>query len=516
MKTNVYIHKLSLSRSVIGICFLCLAMMIVFFGLVISPALAQSPVTDQSITDAIEDELLRDDAVPHYFIDVQTTDGIVTLSGSVDNILAKERAAAIAAVVKGVRSIVNHIQVDPPVARKDNEIRKDVNQALLSDPATDSYEINVEVQNGTVTLSGEVDSWQEKQLSANVAKGVRGVKKINNELSVNWTDERTDAEIKAEIEKTLRWDAYIDHELINVTVDNGAVILTGTVGSLAEKNRAFWDAFVHGVISVDDSDLTVERWARDPDLRGEKFVIKSDAEIEKAIEDALFYDPRVLSFKITAEVDNSVATLRGTVDNLKAKRAAAGDARNTVGVRDVVNRIKVRPVDVPSDSEIEKNALEALARDPYIESYEIAVDVQNGVADLYGTVDNYFEKSQADDIVSKIEGVLYVDNNLLVSHDDDSYFYDPYVDDWYLYDFDWYNYQPLYSAGKSDFRIEMDINDELFWSPFVDADEVDVEVNDGKAILTGTVDTWLEYDAAEDNAYEGGAVIVDNELAVKP
>ena len=144
------------------------------------------------------------------------------------------------------------------------------------------------------------------------------------------------------------------------------------------------------------------------------------------------------------------------------------------------------------------------------------MDVQNGVAKLYGTVDNFFEKSQADDIVSKIHGVVYVDNNIILSENYDPYIYDPYVDDWYLYDFDWYNYQPLYSAGKSDFRMEMDINNELFWSPFVDAEQVNVEVNDGKATLTGTVDSWLEYDAAEYNAYEGGAVTVDNKLAVSP
>jgi osmotically-inducible protein OsmY len=299
-----------------------------------------------------------------------------------------------------------------------------------------------------------------------------------------------------------------------VKVDNAKVTLTGIAGSAAEKDRAFWKSFVMGVKSVDKSGLEVKRWARDEDLRGKKYVSKSESEIKDAVNDALLYDPRVFSFKVTPEVDGSRVTLRGTVDNLKARRAAAQDARNTVGVRYVDNRIKVRPVETYSDEKIEKMARQALLRDPYVESYEITVSVANGVANLYGAVDSFFEKSQADDVVSKVNGVVFVDNNLMVQDDYDHYVYDPYVDKWYLYDYDWYHYSPFYTT-KSDLRIEMDINDELFWSPFVDANDVEVDVNGGKATLTGTVNSWTEYNAAEDNAYEGGAVIVDNDLIVK-
>jgi len=479
------------------------------------PAAAKIEIADISITDAVENELFMDPAVPSYQIDVSTAEGIVTLSGSVDSLLAKERAARIARIVKGVRAVVNEIKVEPPVLRSDWQIREDVGDALLTDPATDSYQVDITVKDNRVTLSGSVDSWQEKKLCGKVAKGVKGVKEVVNDIVVFWEEDRPDHEIKAEVGKALKWDAFVDHALIDVRVENGKVMLSGVVGSAAEKSSAFLDAYVTGVKSVDNSGLKVERWARDKDLKGEKYVKKSEQAIENAVKDALYFDPRVSGFNITPEVvRKDRVILRGTVDNLKAKRAAAQDARNTVGVVKVENRIKVRPAVVISDEKVEDRIRKALKRDPYVDRYEITVGVVNGVANLYGNVDSYFEKSQADEVASRVNGVVMVDNNLIVQEDYGPYTYDPYVDDRYFYDYDWYHYEPTYTY-KSDREIKEDIQDELWWSPFVDSDDVTVMVEDGEATLTGTVDSWSEYTAAQDNAYEGGAVYVDNELAVR-
>jgi osmotically-inducible protein OsmY len=68
---------------------------------------------------------------------------------------------------------------------------------------------------------------------------------------------------------------------------------------------------------------------------------------------------------------------------------------------------------------------------------------------------------------------------------------------------------------KTDAAIKEDIEDELFWSPFVDLDEVTVKVDGGTAILTGEVDSLGEYEAATENALEGGAHEVDNNLVVR-
>jgi len=491
---------------------------VLIFGFMAGSAFAAKQAqSDLAISDAVEDQLLWDSAVPAYRIDVVTVDGVVTLNGYVDNILAKERAARIAAIVKGVRAVINDIKVDPLLIRSDVLIREDVEDALLEDAATDAYQTKVKVTNGVVTLSGTVDSWQEKHLCETVAKGVRGVKGINNEIKVSWPEVRSDTEIAAEIEKALKWDVFVDNALIDVSVQNGTVTLSGVVGSSAEKNMAIANAYVHGVKAVESSQLKVKRWARDKDLKGQKYAARSKVEVENAIKAAFLYDPRVSIFDVTPEVskDGSSVVLRGTVDNLKAKLAAGQDARNTAGVLLVDNRIKVRPVGLLSDEKIETRIEKALLRDPYLENYKIAVDVKNGVADLKGTVDSYFEKLHAKDVASRVSGVIVVDNNLSVLKTYDIYLYDPYVDseEKALYEMVWIPERPGFPA-KSDAMIKEDINDQLFWSPFVDADQVTVTVEGGVATLTGTVDSWPEYNAAAINAYEGGAVFVNNDLVV--
>jgi osmotically-inducible protein OsmY len=86
------------------------------------------------------------------------------------------------------------------------------------------------------------------------------------------------------------------------------------------------------------------------------------------------------------------------------------------------------------------------------------------------------------------------------------------VDEGRAPDFDWYYFEPEVTM-KRDGEIKEEIKDELFWSPFVDADQVFVRVEEGVATLTGTVDSWTEYNAATENAYEGGATKVNNQLA---
>lgn len=486
-------------------------------GLVLmaTPLSAQEePLSDQAIADAVSDELFSDFAVTGEAVDVLVSDGIVTLTGVTDNLLTKERAARIARAVKGVSSVVNSIAVIPPVTRTDAQIRDDVKAALLTDPATASYQVTVSVKDKAVALSGEVDSLAERMLAEKAAKGVRGVTAVNNEITVDYQEQRADRDIRNDIVQRLKWDVLVDHILIEVAVNNGDVVLSGTVGSAAEKNRAIVDAWVSGVKSVSADDLDVERWARDEDLRGDKYVEKTDAEIREAVQNALLFDPRVGFYNVDVAVEDGVVTLRGSVEDLKTQRAAAGDARNTVGVLRVKNRIKVRPAEPAGNEKVAERVENALLLDPYVNRYDITVTVENGIARLYGTVDSYFEKAQADDAASGVDGVIAVDNNLVVSDAYEPYAYDPYVDDWYIYDYDWYDYQPGYTF-KPDDEIKDDIHSEFFWSPFVDGGDITVTIENGRATLTGHVDSWSEHAAATENALEGGATWVENNLVVR-
>ncbi len=471
-------------------------------------------MTDENICDAVEDAMQRDQAVPYDPIDLSCADGIVTMTGTANNILAKKRATRLAETVKGVRAVVNRIKVKPLKDRSAAEIQDDVRAALVADPAADSYEVRAEADSdGHVTLRGTVESWQEKQLAEKVAMGVKGVTSITNNIEVNYRMERTDDEIKPEIMRALQRDALVDHRMIDVDVDDGKVKLSGEVGSAAERRQAVWNTWVAGVDEVDDSELEIREKARDKDRRKKAYTLKSEDEIRDAIKDANAFDPRVESDNVEPKVTGSVVTLRGTVESLKAKHAAAENARNTVGVSRVLNRLKVRPIVQRTNKQLEGDVREALSRDPYVDRYEITVNVVDGTAYLAGSVDSYFEKAQAEDVVTRIKGIVDVSNALVVTSPGWPVVYNPYIYDWYVYDYGWYDYNPAYIA-KSDEEIKEDINDELWWSPFVDADQVTVLVNDGVATLNGAVDSWYERHSAAENALEGGAIAVDNNLNV--
>ena len=139
-------------------------------------------ITDSGITSVVENGLAHEKGVFPNDVDVSTSQDIVTLSGSVDNLLAKERAVKIAEGIRGVLGVVDRITVTP-MSRPDADISKDIQAALRQDPATVAYKVSVSVQDAVVTLTGSVGSYEEKQLATRMGKGVKGVKEVRNDVS---------------------------------------------------------------------------------------------------------------------------------------------------------------------------------------------------------------------------------------------------------------------------------------------------------------------------------------------
>ncbi len=195
---------------------ICLFVMTLFFCMltISGSGLAAPDITDTNIEIAVADELEKDQAVPSYLVDVECTKGIVTLTGSVNNLLAKERALAIAETVKGVRSVVNRIEVNPLTEKKDPDIRKDVIQSLAADPVTELFDIDVRVEHKVVTLKGTVNSYIEKQEAGRVAKAVSGVKEVENLIVFDHKTTRSDADFANDIEQALAWDTLVEDGLI--------------------------------------------------------------------------------------------------------------------------------------------------------------------------------------------------------------------------------------------------------------------------------------------------------------
>lgn len=470
----------------------------------------EKKLSDENINHFIQTELIVQDGVNWNNIDVSTTEGIVTLTGTAINLLAKDRAIHIAKAIKGVRAVVDNLNVQQYNV-SDQQLTNDVNNALLTDPATESYEVKVAADNGKIILSGKVDSWQEKMLSDKVARSVKGVRAVENSIHFDLKNDRSDWEIKQDIVQSLKWDIRVDDAFIDIAVKDGIVTLSGTVGSAAEESQAKINAWVAGVSNVITDDLRLADWASDEEIRKREFEATSDQDIKEAVKDAFLYDPRVMSFNPNVQVKNGIVTLTGFVDNLKAKNAAERDARNVVGVWKVDNMLKVRVDDYPSDPIVKSSVENALRLNPLVESYEIDVLVRNGSVTLLGTVDNYQEKFEAEEIASTIYGVSQVKNKLITdltatpyAFDYNSYYYYPYGVK--------YNNHPV--SAKSDREIKEDIENQIWWSPYVNLTDVDIEVDNGIAQLSGEVDSWSEYNYAEKNAYDGGAIFVENDLIV--
>ncbi len=458
---------------------------IIFFSF--SLVSAQQTLTDKEINEAVELQLLISEETSSHLVDSETVNGIVTLSGTVDHILARDKAVEIAKSVKGVRSVINRMTVKPP-KKSDTQILRDVQEALRMDPVTESYELLVKVKNGTVTLEGNVQSWSEKQIAEQVAKGISGVRDIENNIEINYEFDRNDFEIKSEVERHLKADVWLDDDYIDVEVRNGTVYLSGSVASAREISRAIEDAWVIGVNKVHTDSLNIDFSPLNRLQKQDQEKLPHSSALERAIRDAFFWDPRVKSLNPTVIVENGVATLRGTVSNLKAKLAAGSDAKNTYGIWRVKNFLQVRPETQPEDEKIKKNVIKVLDRDPYLGRYDLEVDVVNGRVILSGTVDWFFEKARARDVIAGLAGVISVDNNIISSAE-------------------W--------VWKSDRAIRSDINEEFFWNPELDNAMIDVKVDDGVVTLAGFVNSLQTMREAEKEAYQGGARKVKNELKIR-
>lgn len=454
--------------------------------LVVFASATERQLSDQEIVRAVESRLNSDKAVAAHLVDVHSQKGIVTLEGTVDDLLAMERARRNAEAIRGVRAVINRITVSP-VKRADDEIARDIRWALMRDHSTERHEIEVKVQDQLATLTGTVDSWQEKELAGDLARGIRGLSGLENKIAINYETQRPDPQVAADIKRRLESDALVDATRIEITVKDGNVSLTGVVGSAAEKSRAANDAWVVGTHSVDTQGLEVNPLFRNESNRA-RFAYRTDEELRNTVQDALRYDPRVDPSRIHIDVKNGEAILTGTVESLAAKRAAQQDARNTAGIWVVRNHLKVRPGGQFTDEKIRQDVLRALDNDAWLEANDISVRVFNRKAYLSGSVDSRAELERAEEVVARVPGVAAVQNNL-----------NP----------------PVVRQSRDDLELQHDIEERLAWSAYVDAEAVEVDVQNGIATLSGTVTDFSEWRAAASNAIEAGAEGVINHLKVR-
>jgi osmotically-inducible protein OsmY len=186
-------------------------------------------------------------------IGVAVKDGVVTLSGIVDTFTKKIIAEKAAKKVSGVKAIAEDIQVgvSPIFKRTDSEIAEIVLNALRLHTAVIEDRIKIKVEDGLVTLDGNVEWEYQRKAAQESIENLPGVRDVNNLIMVSPAVLAID--VRKKINEAFHRIATVDAEKVKIDAIGSKVILTGTVRSIAEKEdaeEAVWAA--PGVTTVDN------------------------------------------------------------------------------------------------------------------------------------------------------------------------------------------------------------------------------------------------------------------------
>jgi osmotically-inducible protein OsmY len=207
-----------------------------------------------------------------YPITIATQNGDLILSGDVESIAAKKLALLAAAEIHGVQRIVDRLKVAPAEKMEDAEIRDHVCKVLTEEPALEhcliegsvegvetvrravpepAGSILVQVNDGVVTLNGEVPSLTHKRLVGVLAWWVPGSRDVINGLEEVPPEEDNDDELIDAVHIVLEKDPFVNASQIHVSSKDWVVTLEGLVPTEGMKQMAERDAwYVLGVKSV--------------------------------------------------------------------------------------------------------------------------------------------------------------------------------------------------------------------------------------------------------------------------
>jgi osmotically-inducible protein OsmY len=172
-------------------------------------------------------------------IGVTVKDGVVTLTGTVDNYSKKTEAENAAKGIIGVKAVVEKIEVkfNTDWAKKDdNEIATEILSAWKWNWRIPNDKVKVKVENGWVTLEGELEWNSQKEAAKDSIKNLTGVIGVSNDITIK--SETHNAVEKKSIESALKRNWSINDKDITVKVSDHNVTLSGTVNSWYQKDEA--------------------------------------------------------------------------------------------------------------------------------------------------------------------------------------------------------------------------------------------------------------------------------------
>ena len=230
------------------------------------------PVHASTTDDRIESSARKSYVFKTYLegddINIQSKDGVVSLTGTVSEESHKSLAQETVADLPGVKSVDNRLEVKgAPTANSDALLMDKVKSALMFRRSVSAEKTEVDVKDGIVTLRGTATSQAQKDLTTEYAKDVEGVKDVRNEMTVSNTSGKThrtvigqidDASITAQVNIALLFHRSTSFLHTTVRTNRGVVTVGGKARNLAEKdlvNKLVND--INGVNGVNNR-MTIE------------------------------------------------------------------------------------------------------------------------------------------------------------------------------------------------------------------------------------------------------------------
>ncbi|WP_282049550.1 BON domain-containing protein [Maribacter aquivivus] len=215
--------------------------------------------------------------------------------------------------------------------KTDAQIKQDILDELVFEPNIDETQIGVTVENGIVTLSGVVNEYFKKALANKVAKRVKGVKAVAEDIEVKYGDEyaKTDKEIAKAAVNALEWNATIPREKVKIFVEDGYIYLSGEVTWSHQREAA--KNILQNLLGVKGVVNNIEITP----------LLKAD-NIEDQITKALERYTSIMAKGIRVQVDGDTVQLKGRVHSIKERELIEKTAYKAAGVRNVQNEIVVQ------------------------------------------------------------------------------------------------------------------------------------------------------------------------------
>jgi osmotically-inducible protein OsmY len=199
--------------------------------------------TDNDIRRDVEAELRWDPEIDDTDVAVKTTNAVVTLTGFVHSYVEKYQAANAAKRVAGVTALANDIEVrlSPSLDISDPQLARDAVASLKTELPLSWDKIKLTVQDGRVSLEGEVGWHYQRERAERAMHNLAGVVSVRNSIRIKPSVSATG--LKEKIAAAFQRNALLDAHSIDIEEHNGEVILRGRVHSWAEREHAFSTAW---------------------------------------------------------------------------------------------------------------------------------------------------------------------------------------------------------------------------------------------------------------------------------